>query len=402
MDKEIKIKVWGLFNFNKKQFIIFYIAFSVIFIVLAIIFHFIEISVNKDAGKIVTWISDNFSLFWIIMFLLTVIEGQFYWAKFAKKQLNIIESQNAEIIYQKEEIKAQSEEIISQKDEAIAQKEHIQEQNKLITSSIYYAQRIQKATLPLKDNLNKIFENFILFMPKDIVSGDFYWFRQIKKDEKLLNIIVAADCTGHGVPGAFVSMLGISMLNEIVGVRKITKSNQILNHLRNEIKKSLHQQHKNFEQQDGMDIALSVIDKQEKTIDYSGANNSLYICTQNSNKYLFNNKKIRITKNKNKALIDIRADRMPVGIYSFEKSFSAKKFKYFENDIIYMFSDGYIDQFGGKNNEKFMTKRFKKFILNICNENLTEQKNALLKKFNAWKGNNMQIDDILVFAVKLN
>lgn len=402
MQKNLKIKLWYLFKVNQKQFLWIYLIITILVIVAGIGASYNNPVIKDDATWIVRFYFNNDVVFWFVVLLYTIIEALFFWNNFSKEHIKIINEQNAELEQQKEEISAQKEEILTQRDEAITQKDKIENQNKQITASIHYAERIQQAALPLKNTLDNAFENFILFRPRDIVSGDFYWFREVKKDGKNLNIIVAADCTGHGVPGAFVSMLGMSLLNEIVGARKITKSNEILNVLRAEIKKSLHQRGKSMEQQDGMDISLVVIDKENKEIDYSGANNSLYVCANKTTNFLEKNKKIRIIENDStNKLIEIKPDKMPIGIYSFEKNFTAIEFHYSDNDIIYMFSDGYIDQFGGENRQKFMSKRFKQLILEISDKSISEQNKILSKTLDKWKGSNEQLDDILVMGIKL-
>ncbi|MCU0456182.1 MAG: tetratricopeptide repeat protein, partial [Bacteroidales bacterium] len=249
----------------------------------------------------------------------------------------------------------------------------IEEKNRDITASINYASRIQRALLPNPSDIRGLASKlFILYFPKDIVSGDFYWFAQVNK--KL--VIVAADCTGHGVPGALMSMLGISFLEEIVNSRGITESGHILNELRREIKRALHQKGASLEQKDGMDIALCVINKQQNSLQYSGAFNSLYIAGNNS-------------------ITEYPADRMPIGI--FEKSdnkFTTNNIQIAPGDMIYMFSDGYADQFGGPENRKFKYSRFRELLLTLHKLPLNDQKKKLEKAFSDWKGSNPQIDDV--------
>ncbi|MCF6184899.1 MAG: SpoIIE family protein phosphatase, partial [Bacteroidales bacterium] len=210
-------------------------------------------------------------------------------------------------------------------------KDKIEKQQKNIMDSIHYAGRIQEAVLPPDEFLNRILgEHFVLFRPRDIVSGDFYWATQ--RGDK--TVIVAADCTGHGVPGAFMSMLGISFLNEIVNKEEILQANIILNRLRENVKKSLRQTGKENEAKDGMDIALCIIDKKEMKIQYAGAYNPLLII-------------------RNEEISRIKADRMPIGIYLREKeSFTNNIIDIHKGDLLYIFSDGYVDQFGGETDSK--------------------------------------------------
>ncbi len=396
----LKIKLWYLFRVNKKQFLWFYVFLSVLSMAGAIGAYYKNPVILETDSWLRRIYFNNDVVFWLIILLYTIIEAQFFWSKFNKEHIRIINEQNAELAQQKEEIASQKEEIETQRDQAIAQKEKIEAQNKQITDSILYAERIQKATLPIKDELNNNFENFILFKPRDIVSGDFYWYKSTNVNNEELIVLAAADCTGHGVPGAFVSMLGMSLLNEIVSSNRI-KANEILEKLRSEIKKSLHQQGKSMEQQDGMDIALVVIDKKRKKIDYAGANNSLIICTKDIKNLNIEDKRIKHLSDNSGHLIEIKPDRMPIGIYTLEKNFTSFEFSYNPDDIIYMFSDGYIDQFGGTNRQKFMSKNFKKLILDNYNKPIVEQKKVLENTLTKWQGNNEQVDDILVMGIKL-
>jgi serine phosphatase RsbU (regulator of sigma subunit) len=256
----------------------------------------------------------------------------------------------------------------------------IEEKNIEITASINYARRIQQAILPKTSEIKGLSERiFILYKPKDIISGDFYWFK--KAGRKL--IICAGDCTGHGVPGALMSMLGISFLEEIISYRKISNSALILNELRKEVQRALHQKGIRDEAKDGMDISLCVIDNFRKIIQYSGANNNLYMV-------------------RNGEFSECTADRMPIGIYDLEdKDFSAHDIPYLNGDMIYMHSDGYADQFGGPDHKKFKSSTLKTLLTEIYNLPLPQQKEVLEKRFSDWKGNNFQIDDVLVMGLRM-
>ena len=273
-------------------------------------------------------------------------------------------------------LEKQSQELKEQREELMLQKEEI-------ISSINYAKRIQSAILPPEAYINELLnENFVLYLPKDIISGDFYWIKQVKN--KI--ILASADCTGHGVPAAFMSMLGISCLNEIVQSRDFTSANQILNELRKEIKHSLRQTGKKEEMRDGMDIALCVLDSKNNVMQYSGAHNPLYI----------------ISNNGYSEIKEIKADPMPVGIHFLgDKSFTNHELSLEIGDTFYIFSDGFTDQIGGENNQRFTSERFKKLLLTIYDQPLYEQKEILEKALNDWMGENSQRDDILVIGVRV-
>jgi serine phosphatase RsbU (regulator of sigma subunit) len=252
--------------------------------------------------------------------------------------------------------------------EVVAQKEVIEEKNKDIMDSIQYAKKIQQALLPPEDDLGKLGVNgFILFLPRDVVSGDFYWLA--KQDSKI--ITVAADCTGHGVPGAFMSMLGVAFLNNIVEVKGIIKA--------------LKQKGQEGEQKDGMDIALHVIDYDKMTIEFAGANNPLIL--------------IRGGK-----VTHVKPDRMPIGIHErADESFKNNVMEAVHGDVLYTFSDGYQDQFGGPDNKKFMAKKLKELLLNIHQKPMIEQKKILLQTFMDWinSSNVRQVDDVTVIGIRI-
>ncbi len=260
------------------------------------------------------------------------------------------------------------------------QKSKIGKQNEQIKSSIRYASRIQDAVLPTKDELLEKFpKHFLLFKPRDIVSGDYYWTMQLKNR----TVIAIADCTGHGVPGAFMSMLGISLLNEIVSKNEDFTPGEILDALREKIKNSLRQTGKKDEAKDGMDIAIAIIDTENKCLQFAGAYNPLYLI-------------------RNSELMQVKADRMPVGIHLKEKeNFTNNNIAIKKDDVIYMFSDGYVDQIGGKKNKKFMRKQFVKLLMDNHKKTMQEQKVILTETIDNWKSDNEQVDDILVMGIKI-
>jgi len=247
-----------------------------------------------------------------------------------------------------------------------------------ITDSIAYAKRIQEAVLPSQNKLGTFFDEcFILYRPKDIVSGDFYWFSNI--DNKI--IVVAADCTGHGVPGAFMSLIGITFLNRIIKEQRIIEPDIILNKLHDNILQSLHKNN-HQETNDGLDISVIMVDKQESIIEYAGAMNSIYII-------------------KNGELEEYKANIATIGVPIMKKDFDKKVIPFEKNDKVYLFTDGFADQFGGPNCNKLKYHQFKNILLEIHNTPLPEQKEILWKYFCDWQGNYEQIDDILVLGIKL-
>lgn len=268
--------------------------------------------------------------------------------------------------------------------EIVEQNKKIETQNKSITDSIRYAKRIQTAVLPDKQTC-KLFDYFIYFLPKDIVSGDFYWVHHFEKHKRL--IFIAADCTGHGVPGAFMSMLGTSFLNEIVGKVDVNHSDSILNLLRKDVINTLSQGLKEGdrdERKDGMDMALASIDLETMILEYSGANNPLLLV-------------------RNGELTEYKPDKMPIGAYVKQNiPFQRTEIQLEPGDQFYLFSDGYVDQFGGGNGRKYMKKRFKEYILSISSQPMNIQKALLKEEMSIWMKDDEQIDDQLIIGVKAN
>ena len=238
----------------------------------------------------------------------------------------------------------------------------------------------------------------MLFKPKDIVSGDFYWIRQVKN----FTIVVAADCTGHGVPGAFMSMLGISLLNEQVSSRRFDSAGEILGRLRKKLKETLKQEGRDMEQKDGMDLALAIIDNDSFEIQFAGAFNPLYIIRKKTEDLKQLPQDHPTFESDKFFLIEIKGDRQPIAIHSQEKDFTTNIFQLQPEDTLYIFSDGYIDQFGGPENKKFMVKKFRKLLLEIQGNDLKKQKEILERTLIDWQGNNQQIDDIIVFGIRWN
>jgi serine phosphatase RsbU (regulator of sigma subunit) len=261
------------------------------------------------------------------------------------------------------------------------QKEEIEEQKKHIMDSIYYARRIQNAILPSFNLIDRHLKDyFILYLPKDIVSGDFYWMHEA--DGQFM--MAAVDCTGHGVPGAFMSIVGFNQLNHAVNVRKARKASVILDVLNDGVISTLNENKGDSSIKDGMDMTLCILDLEARKAEFAGANNPLLLV-------------------RNKQAIKYKADRFPIGAFDGNKPqrFRNNEFDLEEGDCIYLSSDGYADQFGGPDNKKFMSRRFEELLLEINPLPMREQKEMLVKRLKSWMGNNDQVDDILVIGIKV-
>jgi len=311
----------------------------------------------------------------------------------AKNKANLLlVLKNNEILNQKEEIEAQRDEIEVQRDTLAKHKKNI-------TDSILYAQRIQQAVLPTDENLNMALpEHFVLFRPRDIVSGDFYWLRKINN----LVVIAVADCTGHGVPGAFMSMLGVSFLNEIVNDKDVNTAGEVLNRMREMVKSSLHQRGAIGEQKDGMDIALCALNMDTLQLQFAGAHNPLFIVRKGVNLNDYGTiPDLKSVESETHTLFEIKANRQSVSINQKEAEFTTHEIQLKQGDTFYMFSDGLIDQLGGETNEKYRVQRFKKLLLDSVDKPMAEQKRILESTHELWRKNIEQIDDILVFGVRV-
>lgn len=270
-------------------------------------------------------------------------------------------------------------EIKKNRDEIANNLKEIEEKNSLITTSIQYANTIQAAVVKASQNGSDFFrEVFCLILPKDIVSGDFYWFQKI--DNKLL--VGVFDCTGHGIPGAFMSMLGVTLLNETVIREKITEPHLILNRLREKIIEALGQKGIILEVKDGMDGSIISYDLTNRILAYSGAFNPMYLIRNNK-------------------LIEFTGDRMTLSYQDNIFDFSHKEIETKPDDLVYLSTDGFVDQFGGQKDKKFRRAQFKEVLLNNHKNPLAVQKEMLLDTYNKWKGNGDQVDDITVVGLKL-
>ncbi len=273
--------------------------------------------------------------------------------------------------------------LLKEKEEALdqieKQKFELEQRDKNLTDSLIYAQRIQEALLPSEEFFRRHFsDSFIFFRPKDIVSGDFYWI-----DEKGGKVfVVAADCTGHGVPGALMSMVGLEIIEKAINEDNIEKPSAILSVMNRALEKTFSRE-KNIGTiiRDGMDIGLCVIDRKKKRLEYSGAFFPLYLIRENT-------------------LTEIKGDKIIIGMNPEGIDYTSHEMDLLENDILYIFSDGYADQFGGNENKKFMYRRFRYLLTRIHGFPINDQKSILDENIKTWMSGNPQVDDMMVLGFK--
>lgn len=307
--------------------------------------------------------------------------------KITQRQKNIINDQKKVVEQQKEE---------TEKQKAYIEKQHLEleETHKEISDSIKYAERLQLAILPSPESLRQhLKDGFVLFLPKDVVSGDFYWMQKIND----MVLFAAADCTGHGVPGAMVSVVCSNALNRTVKEFGITGPAAILNKTRELVIETFARSGKDVK--DGMDIALCSL--QEDRLIFAGANNPLWVIRK---KELIPDDLIdqRGTEiNEQFGLIDFKSNKQPVGLYEDMNPFIQTAITLYPGDSIYIFTDGFADQFGGAKNKKLMYKPFKKLLLSLQDLEMNDQKEKLQEFFLSWKGTNEQVDDICIIGVRI-
>lgn len=258
----------------------------------------------------------------------------------------------------------------------------LEEKNRDITSSIEYAKRIQEAILPARDYIfNKLKSAFILYKPKDIVSGDFYWFAE----RGAFKIMAVVDCTGHGVPGAFMSMIGHNLLHQIVQEKGVVDPAEILNHLHRGVQEALRQGHNEIQTNDGMDVSIIAINHDERQVKWAGANRPLVIIEEDQN------------------FIKLDGNKFPIGGAQLEvnRQFTCHTIPMNKAMVVYMFSDGYADQFGGDNGKKFMVKRFHELLKEVHMKEMNSQRQELDRSFEQWRGGHEQVDDVLVVGIAI-
>jgi len=273
------------------------------------------------------------------------------------------------------------------------QKQELEEKNKEIKDSIFYAKHLQQAILPSCSMIKNLFpQSFVLYKPRDIVSGDFYWKHSFER----MVYFAVADCTGHGVPGAMVSVVCANALNRVIKEYGIIEPGKVLDHVKKYVVDAFSQSDEGVS--DGMDVALCCIDLEINKLWYSGANNSLYRVSQMKNG---NEIPIKSVSDSKRILYEYTATRQPIGKIDNTKSFETHEIELEKGDLIYLFSDGYADQFGGPKGKKYKSKPFKNFLLSISEKPMVEQKFLLENEFECWRGDEEQVDDVCILGVKI-
>ncbi len=320
-----------------------------------------------------TWV---FRILLVVVFIGLTLSTYLVRIRTIKAQKNRLEQLVRERTH---ELEVANTEIETQRDFARSQRDQIAQQQKSIMDSISYAQTIQNSMLPSRQQLEKILpEHFILFKPREIVSGDFFW----ASDQMYHFYLVAADCTGHGVPGAFMSMLGIRLLQEIVSGHPEIEPDELLNELRIQVMETLHQKGDPDEAKDGMDMVVCKYNRREKRLAFAGANNPLYLIREEE-------------------LTEYKTDKMPVSIHEVMDPFTRHEIKLKKGDCIYIFSDGYADQFGGPKRKKLKYRGFKDLLITYHQQPMKEQQKQLERDFEDWKAGGEQIDDVVVIGFRI-
>jgi serine phosphatase RsbU (regulator of sigma subunit) len=289
--------------------------------------------------------------------------------------------------------------IESVRNEEEIRKQHqlVLEQQQAITESINYARRIQKAVLPSPAYMDNILSDyFTIYKPKDIIGGDFYWVREIEN----YRVVIVADCTGHGVPGALMSMLGVTLLNAQFRTFGIRQPGVILGHLRNKVKEILAQEGSINDQKDGIDMAIAIIDQEKNELQFGGANLPLLLIRKKGEEEIPEGELMPSLENDDFVMYRIKADKQPIGVHWEEEDFSTQVISLQDQDALYMFTDGIADQYGGKNRKKFKSRRLKKLLLSIQAESMEDQRNLIEAAFDSWRGTNEQIDDVCMMGVR--
>jgi serine phosphatase RsbU (regulator of sigma subunit) len=292
-------------------------------------------------------------------------------------KVEIISAQEKALVVLEEKVQQRTIEVVRQKQEVEKQKSLVEEKNKEVLDSITYAKRLQDAILPPLSIIKKYLpDSFLLYKPKDIVAGDFYWLERAGD-----NILIAAcDCTGHGVPGAMVSVVCSNALNRTVKEFKITEPGKILDKVKELVLETFEKSESDV--QDGMDISLCCLNTKTKEIQWSGANNPLWYIQDNE-------------------LKEVAPDKQPIGKFNLAKPFNTASLKLKKGDTLYLFTDGYADQFGGPKGKKFKYKQLSEKLKAISEKPMEEQKEMLDETIESWKGSLEQVDDILIIGIRV-
>jgi serine phosphatase RsbU (regulator of sigma subunit) len=359
---------------SEKNKLIFWISMVYYFILVAFI-DVLMFNCQKEHFNIVDSIK-GFYAFYKIAHI-----GIFVFINIAIYHLRKVNFRFEDRLNEKNEVlNKQNKELRMQREKIREQKDIIEQNGRAVRDSINYAGRIQQAVLQPLDFLDEwSIPNFILYKPKAIVSGDFYW--GIRKNDKIY--LAAGDCTGHGVPGAFMCMLGLAFLDDIFSAGEIENAAAVLNALRESVTSKLRQKGNIGEMRDGMDISFCIVDMEAGKLEFAGANNPLYLV-------------------RNGTLTKIPADKIPIGLYlSQPEPYTNNSINIQKDDCLYLFSDGYADQFGGRKGKKFMYKQFQELLLRHCYKPMKIQKEILDNHFEKWKGGYDQVDDVLVMGLSL-
>jgi serine phosphatase RsbU (regulator of sigma subunit) len=350
------------------MFVLYRAFYSWIIVVVSLLANIILIKLNSSLTFDEIMVNGGFLTFAVAIFSVFLIRARF---NLTKKE-----------IISRLALKATNEEL-SVKNEVI------EEKTKEIVDSINYAKRIQLALITPEEVLKKVVPNsFVFFQPKDIVSGDFYWFAELSTtkegtDNEHLVVFCVADCTGHGVPGAFMSLIGMKILNQSIKQKDVNSPAEALDFLNAQVYDTMnkHASEDNIVR-DGMDAVLFAINFNRLTLNFAGANNPLFII-------------------RDKEVIELKADKQPIGAYEAQQSFTNYRFDLQKGDVIYATTDGYIDQFGGEDGKKLKSKKFKEKLLECVDLPIEQQKEYLSRFFNSWKGSLEQLDDVCVMGIKI-
>jgi len=343
------------------MFMFYHVKYSIFIVLLSLIANLIFFYFNSQLSLDEVLVNGGFLTFSVAIFSIVLIKMRF---KLTKKELIA-------------------------RFALAASKQEIEAKNKEITDSINYAKRIQNALIPPIETFKKILPNsFIIFKPKDIVSGDFYWIAALNttkentNNEKLV-VYAVADCTGHGVPGAFMSLIGLKIFNQSVKQKGVNSPAEALNFLNKEVFNTVNK-HSNSDNiiRDGMDVALCSINFKTLMLSFSGAKNPVYIV-------------------RDKELHEIKGNKQPIGAYDTQEPFTNKTYQLKKRDMIYIFSDGFADQFGGEKGKKLKYKPFKEMLIENSDKSLAKQEQQLNDFFENWKGNLEQLDDVCLIGVRI-